>query len=236
MTGGADRAPDVAMVLAAGFGTRMGGLTKDRPKALLPVAGKALVDHALDTCVAAGVSRAVVNLHYLGDQIRQALAGRTAPEIVFSEEPEILETGGGILNALPLLGAAPFFTLNADAIYAGPPPLSLLASAWGAEMGALLHLVPLEQAIAHAGPGDFFLDDAGRIARRGGAETAPFVYTGAQIITPEAFAGAPAGAFSTNLIWDELIADGRAFGVVHPGVWVDVGTPEGLARAEAAVL
>ena len=229
------RGPEMAMVLAAGFGTRMGVLTRDRPKPLLPVAGKALIDHALDACAAAGVRRAVVNLHYRGDQIRTALAARREPEIVFSEEAEILETGGGVRHALPLLGEAPFYTLNADAIYVGAPPLPPLAAAWSDEMTALLHLVPREDAIAHAGRGDFFLDESGRLSRRGAAESAPYVYTGAQIIRPEAFAAAPEGAFSTNIIWDELIAAGRAFGAVHRGAWIDVGAPEGLALADKAL-
>lgn len=227
--------PNRAMVMAAGFGTRMGALTKDRPKPLIPVGGKALIDHALDACADAGVTQAVVNLHYRGDQIRAALAGRTAPEVLYSEEPDILETGGGVVRALPLLGRAPFFTLNSDAVFTGAAPLPALARGWRDGMGALLLLVPRASAIGHAGAGDFFMDDAGRIARRGEAATAPYVFTGAQIITPEAFAAAPKGAFSTNLIWDRLIGEGHAFGVVHRGDWVDVGTPEGLALAERAL-
>lgn len=225
--------PRTAMVMAAGFGTRMKALTADRPKPLLEVKGRALIDRALDHCVAAGVPRAVVNLHYLGDMIRAHLAGRTAPEIVFSPEDPVLETGGGVVRALPLLGVGPFYTLNPDALFTGPAPLPALAAAWDpARMDALLLLVPRDAAVAHKGAGDFFRD-GGRLTRRGAAAEAPFVYTGAQIIAPEAFAGAPDGAFSLNLIWDRLLAAGRLHGVVHRGGWVDVGTPEGLAAAEA---
>lgn len=225
-------APQTAMVMAAGFGTRMGELTATRPKPLLPVAGKALIDHALDYLTAAGVSRAVVNLHYRGGMIRDHLAGREAPDVVFSEEPEILETGGGVVKALPLLGDAPFWTMNSDAIFTGPPPLPPVTEAWDStRMGALLLLVPLEATISHAGRGDFFMDAEGCLSRRGSAENAPYVYTGAQIIAPEGFGNAPEGAFSTNLIWDRLIEERRLFGVVHPGSWVDVGTAEGLRLA-----
>ena len=224
-----------AMILAAGFGTRMGALTKDRPKPLIDVAGRALIHHALDRCEEGGVGTVVVNLHYRGDQIRAALRDRASPKIIFSEETEILETGGGVAKALPLLGADPFFTLNADAIWTGAAPLAALARGWRGGAGALLLLAPRERALGHVGPGDFRLDAAGRITRRGAAETAPYVFTGAQIIAPDEFKDAPAGAFSTNLIWDRLIGEGRAFGLVHDGDWVDVGHPEGLRRAEDAL-
>lgn len=228
--------PRRAMVLAAGFGTRMGALTGKTPKPLLRVAGRALIDHALDHLAAAGVARAVVNLHYRGAQIRAHLADRTAPEIVFSEEAEILETGGGAALALPLLGPDAFYTMNADAVWTGPAPLPALAAGWdGTRMAARLLLVPREAAIGHAGAGDFFMDETGKLTRRGSAPAAPYVFTGAQIISPEAFKDAPPGAFSTNLIWDRLIAEGRLFGAVHGGGWVDVGTPEGLRLAEDAL-
>lgn len=227
--------PRAAMVMAAGFGTRMGALTADTPKPLLEVAGRALIDHALDHCAAAGVARAVVNLHYRGEMIRAHLARRAAPEIVFSPEDPILETGGGLVRAAPLLGDAPFYVMNADAIWTGPDPLASLAAAWDpARMDALLLVTPRGAAESHAGPGDFRLED-GRLVRRGAAPTAPYVYTGAQIMRPEALAGAPQGAFSLNMIWDRLLAEGRLFGVVHRGGWFDVGAPEGLAAAERAL-
>lgn len=223
------------MVLAAGFGTRMGALTRSRPKPLLRVAGRALIDHALDTAEAAGARRAVVNLHYLGGQIRAHLAGRVAPEIVFSEEaPEILDTGGGVVQALPLLGSGAFFALNCDALFAGPNPLAALAGAWAPErMDALLLLVAVGRARAYSRSGDFFLDAEGHAPRRrGAAASAPLVFSGAQILAPRALAGAPGGPFSLNLVWDRLIAEGRLGAVTYPGDWVDVGTPEGLAEAE----
>ncbi|MGF1447438.1 MAG: nucleotidyltransferase family protein [Pikeienuella sp.] len=223
------------MVLAAGFGTRMQPLTLTRPKALVEVAGRALIDHALDRVAEASVPRAVVNLHYLGDQIRAHLAGRHRPAVLFSEEaPAILETGGGLQQAWPLLATSPVFALNSDAIWAGPNPLSCLLAGWDGRTPRLL-LLPRGRARSHAGPGDFFIDADGRLTRRGEAAAAPFVYTGAQIIDREAFEGAPPGAFSLNPLWDRLIAQDRIRGCVYPGTWVDVGTPEGISTAEAAL-
>ncbi len=223
------------MVFAAGFGTRMGALTADRPKPLLEVAGRSLLDRALDRAEAAGCPRAVVNLHYRGAQIRDHLAGRTAPEIAFSEEqPGILDTGGGLRAALPLLrpGAGPVLTLNSDAIWTGEDPVATLRAAWGPQVGALLHLVPREAAIGYTRPGDFFLEPDGRLRRRGAAATAPYVFTGAQLLLTGPLAALPAGAFSLNLLWDRLLDEGRLFGAPGPGGWIDVGTPEGLALAE----
>lgn len=220
------------MIMSAGFGTRMGALTADKPKPLLPVAGKPLIDHALGYCAEAGVSRHVINLHYLGDQIRTHLAGRD--DIAFSKEAEILDTGGGVTQALPLLGDAPFYTLNSDAVFIGPPALLALADTWRPDqMDALMLMVRRKAAIGYTRAGDFRLD-GGRPVRRGGAASAPFVYSGAQIIKPEAYANAPAGAFSTNLIWDRLNAKNRLSAVVYDGAWVDVGTPEGLKLADEA--
>ena len=222
-----------AMIMAAGFGTRMGALTAATPKPLLPVAGKPLIDHALDYCAAAGVTRHVVNLHYLGDQLRDHLDARS--DIAFSEEAEILDTGGGVTQALPLLGRDPFYTLNSDAIFTGPPPLQTLADAWaGEDMDALLLFVRREAAIGYTRAGDFSLA-GGRPVRRGEADSAPYIYAGAQIIRPEAFADAPSGAFSTNFIWDRLAEAGRLSAVVYDGGWVDVGTPEGLKLADEAL-
>lgn len=228
-------APDHAMVLAAGFGTRMGDLTRATPKPLLRAGGATLLDHSLDICAGAGVRRAVVNLHYLGDQIRSHLSDRLTPEIVFSDEqPLILDTGGGIVQALPHLGANPFFTLNSDNVFAGRNPLETLARAWSpAHMDALMLLVPKARARSYARSGDFSLPKEGAAPeRRGGRETAPLVFTGAQIITPSAFREAPSGAFSSNLIWDRLLAEGRLAAMTYDGIWVDVGTPEGLAEAD----
>ena len=223
--------PDVAMILAAGFGTRMGALTAKTPKPLLTVGGRSLLARTLDICVDAGVRRAVVNLHYRGDQIRAALAARSDIEIAFSEEEEILETGGGVAAALDMLGDAPFYTLNSDAVWTGPSPLRALANAWRDEDGALLNLVARENAVGYVRQGDFSLGEDGGLVRRGNAPAAPYVYTGAQIISPNAFADAPSGAFSMNVIWDALRAEGRLRGARHAGRWVDVGTPEGLTLA-----
>ncbi len=225
--------PGAGMIFAAGLGTRMGALTRDRPKPLIEVAGRPLIDHSLAALRAAGVARIVVNVHSHPEQMRSWLAAH-APETAISEEPALLETGGGLKQALPLLGAGPALTLNSDVVWRGGDPVATLGAAWdGARMGALLLLVPCAAALGHAGPGDFFRDPDGRLRRRGSAATADHVYAGAQIIEPSVLAEFPAGAFSLNRVWDALIAQGRLFGVVFEGRWLDVGTPAGLARAEA---
>jgi MurNAc alpha-1-phosphate uridylyltransferase len=222
------------MVLAAGFGTRMRPVTETRPKPLVEVAGRTLIDRTLDLVEGAGLARAVVNLHHLGHMIRGHLAGRARPELAFSEEaPEILDTGGGIRAALPLLGARPFLSINTDAVWTGGNPLAMLAAeSLGEGVAARLLLVPREAARGHSGPGDFFLEDD-RPVRRGAAGEAPYVFSGAQMIAPGAFDRTPEGAFSLNLVWDRLLAAGRVRAQVWQGGWADVGTPEGIARAEA---
>ncbi len=232
-------APTAAMILAAGFGTRMGDLTKNTPKPMLPMAGRPLIDHALDLVEGAGAGTVVVNLHYLGDQIRNHLASRTSPQVAFSEEqPQILDTGGGLKHARPLLGHDPVYALNSDAVFAGPNPLAQLAEAWDPSvMDVLLHMVPVTQAFAYTRAGDFFLDADGEAPRRRGeAKRAPMVYTGAQIVAPHVFEDTPDGPFSMNLIWDRLLRAGRLAAVSYPGRWVDVGTPEGLTTAERVLL
>jgi N-acetyl-alpha-D-muramate 1-phosphate uridylyltransferase len=218
------------MIFAAGFGTRMGAMTADRPKPLIPVAGRALIDHALAVADAAEATRIVVNLHYRGDQIRAHLAGRR--DVAFSDERDvILETGGGLRRALPLLGSDPVLTLNSDAVWTGKNPLTQLIAAWDpAQMDGLLLLLPTLAAAGHGGRADFALRGDGRIDRGGGDET--HVYLGAQILATRALADLPAGAFSLNRLWDRMIAEGRAFGIVHQGGWCDVGTPAGVALAE----
>lgn len=236
--------PGVAMVLAAGRGTRMRPLTDTRPKPLIEVAGRALIDHALDRVDAAGIPRAVVNIHHHADQMEAHLAGRARPAVTLSDErAELLETGGGVARALPLLCAPAFFVLNSDAIWAGPEPLARLAEAWAAmpaDTAALMLLVPRADAAGYTRAGDFFLDVPGGVPRRrGAADKAPLVFTGAQILTAGAMglpaAGAPGTVFSLNPVWDALIAAGRLRAVVWTGVWVDVGTPAGIAVAEAAL-
>lgn len=221
--------PDALMLFAAGFGTRMGALTATRPKPMIEVAGRPLIDHALDQ--AGGIGRIVVNLHYRPEAIRAHLRDR--PGIAFSDESgEILETGGGLRAALPLLGDGPVFTLNTDAVWTGANPLDELAAAWRPDrMDALLLLLPARQATGYRGAGDFLLDRQGRIARAAGA--AGHAYLGAQIVKTGRLREIPERVFSLNRIWDMAIGDGRAFGIVHRGGWCDVGRPEGIAEAEA---
>lgn len=221
--------PFPLMLFAAGRGTRMGALTASRPKPLIAVAGRPLIDHALDLVGAAGAHPVVVNLHYLGDQIARHLADR---EVLFSDESEaLLETGGGLRQALPLLGPGPVMTLNSDAVWTGPNPLKQLATAWQPDrMDALLLLAPVAQATGHGGTGDFLMDEAGRLQRAAGAPG--LVYLGAQIIRTEGLHAIPDKVFSLNRLWDVMIARGRLFGVVHQGGWCDVGRPEGIAVAE----
>jgi MurNAc alpha-1-phosphate uridylyltransferase len=214
------------MLFAAGFGTRMLPLTETRPKPLIEVAGRPLIDHALALADGAGATRIVVNAHYHAEQIVAHLAGR--PDIAVSvEAPEILDTGGGLRHAAPLLGADTVWTLNTDAVWSGPNPLTTLAAAWApARMDALLLLVPPGRATGRAGPGDF-ASDGGRLERGG-----DLVHTGAQIVRMAAVAGPP-GPFSLNAVWDAAIARGRLYGIVHPGGWCDVGHIGGIAEAEA---
>jgi len=225
------------MVLAAGLGTRMRPLTNDKPKPLIEAAGRTLLDRALDRVEEIGVTRAVVNLHYFPDMMRAHLDQRDTPEISYSDETDqLLETGGGIVRALPLLGDNPFVAINSDNIWLGERSLSPLLEMWQPDkMDVLLLLVPVENAIGYTRSGDFSLDDESRLIRRGDAPNAPLVFSGAQIINPAVFADAPSGPFSLNVVWDQIIRARRAFGVLHRGGWCDVGTPDGLHLAETAV-
>lgn len=216
------------MLFAAGFGTRMGALTADRPKPLIPVAGRPLIDHALALARGVGAGPVVVNLHYRGQQLADHLHGQ---DVALSWERErILETGGGLRAALPLLGSGPVFTLNPDAVFTGPNPLAVLEGAWRPGMGALLLLKPAPAGPGDSAKGDFTLAPDGRIARANGPGLR---YLGAQIVDPAGLAEVSEQVFSLNLLWDRMIARGTAFGVVHPGGWCDVGRPEGIAAAEA---
>lgn len=230
--------PEVAMLMAAGLGKRMRPLTATRPKPLVEVAGKALLDHALDRIRAAGVHRVIVNVHYLADALEAHLKRRTGDlDLAISDERgELLETGGGLVKAGPLLGDRPFFVANTDNLWVDGPvdTLRLLAAHWDdAAMDALLLVVPLARANSYKGRGDFHMDAAGRLSRRKPGKVAPFVYTGVQIMSPRLLADAPEGPFSTNLLWDRAIAGGRAFGVVHQGLWFEVGTPQAIPATEA---
>lgn len=220
------KTPDALMLFAAGFGTRMGELTRTRPKPLVEVAGRPLLDHALDLARGAAVARIVVNTHYLGAQIAAHLVGS---EVVISDESaKILETGGGLRKALPLLGDGPVITLNTDAIWNGPNVITALQKAWDpGRMSALLALVPCAQALGHAGDGDFCLLSDGRIARGQG-----YVYTGAQILNPAGIETISDEVFSLNLLWDRMLAEGRVHGLAYSGGWCDVGRPESIPLAE----
>jgi len=218
--------PCSVMIFAAGFGTRMGALTARRPKPLIEVAGKPLIDHALGLARDWGAELIVVNLHYRGAMIRTHLAGTG---VLFSEEaPDILETGGGLRAALPLLGDGPVFTMNPDALWSGPNPFGLLARAWEpARMDALLLCVGRGQALGHDGPGDFVVAGDGRARRGPGA-----VYSGVQILRTEGLHDIGETAFSLNRLWDRIERRGRLFALTYPGRWCDVGRPEGIALAE----
>jgi N-acetyl-alpha-D-muramate 1-phosphate uridylyltransferase len=218
------------MLFAAGFGTRMGALTQTRPKALIEVAGRCLLDRALDLVDQAGFAPRVINVHHLGDQIERHVHGR---DVAISREVDaILETGGGLRAALPQLGSSPVVTLNTDAVWTGQNALRELSAGWrDDDMDALLLLAPAAQAVGYVGPGDFVMDPTGRLGRAAGRPG--LVYLGAQIIRTDLLASIPQEAFSLNLLWDRMIAKGRAFGVVHSGQWCDVGRPEGIAMAEA---
>ncbi|MCZ4354375.1 nucleotidyltransferase family protein [Roseovarius aestuarii] len=216
--------PDAVMLFAAGFGTRMGSLTADRPKPLIEVAGRPLLDHALD--LAKDVPRAVVNAHYKAEQIEAHLDGRNV--ILSLESPEVLDTGGGLRAALPLLDRPVVYTMNTDAVWAGPNPLDLLAQVWDADrMDALLLCLPPAQAIGHAGSGDFILAPDGRLSRGPGV-----IYSGVQILRTDTLEDMPEGAFSLGLVWDKLANSGRLFGCTYPGTWCDVGHPAGITLAE----
>jgi MurNAc alpha-1-phosphate uridylyltransferase len=231
--------PRRAMVLAAGLGVRMRPLSDGTPKPLIAVGGRALIDHVLDRLAEVGVEMAVVNVHYLADQMEQHLAGRQAPKIVISDErAALLDTGGGVVKALPVLGAAPFFHLNSDAIWIDGvrPNLQRLAEIFDpARMDALLLLAATSTSVGYAGRGDFTMAPDGRITRRGEREVVPFVYAGAAIFSAGLFSTAPPGAFSLNLLFDRAIEARRLYGLRLEGVWMHVGTPEAIAAAEAAI-
>jgi len=230
--------PEVAMVMAAGLGKRMRPLTAARPKPLVEVAGKALLDHCLDRLRAAGVRKAVVNVHYLADALEAHLKNRVQGiEVAVSDErDQLLETGGGLVRALPLIDADAFLVVNSDNLWIDGPldTLRLLASGWDdARMDALLLLVPHARAHCHLGQGDFHLSAAGKLRRKKAGSVAPFVYTGIQIVSKRLFRGElPEGPFSTNILWDRAIEEGRCFGAVHQGLWFDVGAPPNIRQAE----
>ena len=232
--------PRTAMVMAAGLGKRMRPLTASKPKPLIEVDGKALLDHVLEKLHAAGVEKVVVNVHYLADALEAHLRNRSdGLEIeVSNERGQLLETGGGLIKAEPLIDCDPFLSLNSDNLWVDGPAdtLKLLASQWhGERMDALLLLVPQARALNHMGIGDFHMDRSGRLRRRGKSKVAPFVFTGIQMISKRLLRDAPEGPFSTNVLWDRAIEEGRCFGAVHQGLWFDVGTPGAIKLTEAAL-
>ena len=232
--------PTTAMILAAGFGVRMRPLTDTMPKPLVPVAGKPLLDHVLDRLADAGVTKAVVNVHYLPDQIVQHVANRKQPHVVISDERDVvLGTGGGVVRALPLLGPAPFYHLNADTMWIDgvQPNLSRLADAYDpSRMDILLLMAPTANSIGYSGSGDYGMNADGSLRKRKEHQVVPIVYAGVAIISPAAFMNAPKGEFSLTTIFDVANEQERLFGLRLDGLWMHVGTPEAVQAAEEALL
>ena len=227
-----------AMVMAAGLGKRMRPLTATRPKPMVEVAGKPLIDHVFDRLRSAGISRVVVNVHYLADAMEAHLRHRMADmEVLVSDERALLlETGGGLVHAMPLIADDRFIVVNSDNYWVDGPidAICLLGQRWDEEaMDALLLMVPLARANCHRGSGDFHMDADGLLTRRKPGRVAPFVYTGVQLVSRRLLDDAPRGNFSTNILWDRALARGRAFGIVHQGLWFDVGTPGAITATEA---
>ena len=229
---------DSAMVLAAGLGTRMRPLTNDRPKPLVEVAGKPLIDHALDRLAEAGVARAVVNVHHFGDAVEAHVGARTTPAITISDERDLLlETGGGLVKAQDLL-SDPFFCANSDNVWLDGPKNAFqeLSDAWDPErMDALLLLASHTQANNFRGKGDFHMDGKGRLSRRRSGRIAPFIFTGVQLIAKRLLREPPQGPFSTNVLWTRAIEEGRLYGIPFTGQWFEVGDPQAIAPTEAAL-
>jgi MurNAc alpha-1-phosphate uridylyltransferase len=230
---------DTAMVLAAGLGKRMRPLTATQPKPMVRVAGKPLIDHALDRLADAGVAKAVVNVHYLADALEAHVTARAAPKVAVSDERALLlETGGGMIKAQDML-PDPFFALNADNIWLDGPnnAFAELSRRWDPDqMDALLLLVPHARAINFSGPGDFHMDALGRVSRRRDGRVAPFIYTGIQLVSHRLLRAAPEGPFSTNILWSRAIEEGRLFGLSFGGLWFEVGTPQAIRPTEEALL
>jgi MurNAc alpha-1-phosphate uridylyltransferase len=228
--------PEAAMVLAAGLGKRMQPLTDTTPKPLVRLKGRPLIDHVLDRIAAAGIARAVVNVHYLAGQLESHLSRRKSPQIVLSDERGVLlDTGGGVVRALSRLGPEPFLIHNSDSVWIEGVGSNLerLFAAWdGDTMDALMLLASATTSLGYEGSGDFAMGTDGRLSRRGERQMVPFVFTGVSIAHPRLFDGAPQGAFSLNRPWDAAIDKGRLYGIRLDGLWMHVGTPEALTEAE----
>lgn len=229
---------DSAMVMAAGLGTRMRPLTETLPKPMVQVAGKPLIDHALDRLAEAGIARAVVNVHHFPEAVEAHVRGRKLPSVTISDERDLLlETGGGMVKAQDLL-PDPFFVVNSDNVWLDGPKDAFreLSDAWdSARMDALLLLVAHTGARNFAGKGDFHMDGRGRLSRRRSGRIAPFVFTGIQLVSKRLLREAPAGPFSTNVLWDRAIEEGRLYGAAFTGQWFEVGNPGAIAPTEAAL-
>lgn len=229
---------DTAMVMAAGMGKRMRPLTAAQPKPLVRVAGKPLIDHALDRLGDAGISRAVVNVHYLADALEAHVEARATPKVIVSDERDaLLETGGGMIKAKEHL-PDPFYCLNSDNIWLNGPRDAFrdLSERWNAEeMDALLLVVPHARAANFRGAGDFYMDGRGLLSRRQPGRIAPFIYTGIQLVSHRLLRDAPDGKFSTNILWNRSIEEGRLFGLAFNGLWFEVGTPQAIAPTEDAL-
>lgn len=232
--------PAKAMILAAGLGVRMRPLTDHMPKPLVRVAGRTLLDHVLDKLAAAGVGEAIVNVHYLPDQIIDHVAARSRPRVIISDErDQALGTGGGVVKALPLLGRDPFFHVNADTLWIDgvQPNLARLAEAFDpARMDVLLLMAPTISSIGYGGRGDYAMLPDGALRKRREHQVVPFVYAGAAIMSPSLFAAAPAGDFSLTRMFDRANEQERLFGLRLDGVWMHVGTPDAIHAAEEAFL
>lgn len=230
---------ETAMLMAAGLGTRMRPLTNDRPKPLIEVAGRTLIDRILDVLVAAGVRRAVINVHYLADMMEAHLARRTDIEILISDEREqLLETGGAIVRSRALLGDDPVLVVNTDAFWwpASTAPIDRLRATFNPEsMDECLLLADISQSLGFDGPGDFFLEPDGRLKRRGEAPAAPFAYAGVRLMNPSLYDGLPEEPFSANRVWNGVIASGRLYGVPLEAFWLHVGDPDALKDADAHI-
>ncbi|MEM1131597.1 MAG: nucleotidyltransferase family protein [Pseudomonadota bacterium] len=237
MTAGVSLVSDTAMIMAAGYGKRMRPLTATRPKPLVSVAGKPLIDHVFAKLWDAGITRTVVNVHYLADTLEAHLDAMSLPmDIKISDERDLLlETGGGMVKALPLIERDPFFCINSDNIWLDGPRdvFAELSNFWDADrMDALLLVVPHKRASQHKGMGDFHMDGHGRLSWRKPRRIAPYIYTGIQIVSHRLLRDAPEGPFSTRILWERAVEEGRLFGAIHEGLWCDVGTPGSIVPTE----
>lgn len=231
---------ETAMIMAAGLGKRMRPLTETRPKPMVEVAGKAMIDHCFDKLVEAGIAKAVVNVHYLADMLEAHLAAIPYPIAIriSDERAQLMETGGGLVQAEPLIDEQNFLCINSDNLWTDGPTNSLLqlVENWDEDqMDGLLLLVPRASAHNYQGAGDFHLDDENRISRRLAGQEAPLIFSGIQLISKRLLRDAPSGPFSTNIFWERAIGEGRLFGLVHQGEWFEVGSPEAIAPTEAAL-